>query len=175
MWQEYTEELHKEGLTDPDNHHGMVTHLEPDILECDVKHALGCITMNKVSRGDGIPAELFQILRDDAVKVLHLICQQIWKIQQWPQNWKRSVSLQSQRRVMPKIIQTTEKVYSLHMLNKVILKILQARLQLYVNQELPDIQVGFSKSRGTRDQIANIHWITGMIQGIPKRHLLLLH
>ena len=139
MWQEYTEELHKEGLTDPDNHHGMVTHLEPDILECDVKHALGCIIMNKVSRGDGIPAKLFQILRDDAVKVLHLICQQTWKIQQWPQNWKRSVSLQAQRRVMPKIIQTTEKVYSLHMLNKVILKILQARLQLYVNQELPDI------------------------------------
>ena len=90
-WQEYTEELYKKYLHDPDNHNGVITHLEPDILECKVKWALGSITTNKASGGDGIPAELFQILKDDAVKVWHSICQQIWKTQQWPQDWKRSV------------------------------------------------------------------------------------
>ena len=90
-WQEYTEELYKKDLHDPDNHDGVITHLEPDILECEVKWALRSITMNKASGGDGIPVELFQILKDDAVKVLHSICQQIWKTQQWPQEWKRSV------------------------------------------------------------------------------------
>ena len=90
-WQEYTEELHKKDIHDPDNHNGVITHLEPDILECEVKWALGSITMNKASGGDGIPVELFQILKDDAVKVLHSICQQIWKTQQWPQDWKSSV------------------------------------------------------------------------------------
>ena len=90
-WQEYTEELCKKDLHNPDNHNGVITNLEPDILECEVKWALGSITMNKASGGDGIPVELFQILNDDAVKLLHSICQQIWKIQQWPQNWKRSV------------------------------------------------------------------------------------
>ena len=91
MWQEYTEELYKKDLHDPDNHDGVFTHLEPDILECKVKWALESITMNKASGGDGIPVELFKILKDDAVKVLHSICQQIWKTQQWPQDWKRSV------------------------------------------------------------------------------------
>ena len=95
-WQEYTKELYKKNLHDPDNHDGMITYLEQDILECEVKWALGSITMNKASGGDGIPAELFQILKDDSVKVLHSICQQIWKTQQWPQDWKRSV-FQSQR------------------------------------------------------------------------------
>ena len=90
-WQEYTEELYKKGLHDPDNHDCVITHLEPDILEYEVKWALGCITTNKASGGDGIPVELFQILKDDVVKVLHLICQQIWNTQQWPQDWKRSV------------------------------------------------------------------------------------
>ena len=90
-WQEYTEELYKKDINDPDNHDGVITHLEPDILECEVKWALGSITMKKASRGDEIPVELFQILEDDAVKVLHSICQQIWKTQQWPQDWKRSV------------------------------------------------------------------------------------
>ena len=90
-WQEYTEELHKKDLNDLDNHHGVITHPEPYILECEVKRALGSITSNKASGGDGIPAELFQILKDDAVKMLHSICQQIWKTQQWPQDWKRSV------------------------------------------------------------------------------------
>ena len=90
-WQEYTEELYKTDLHNPDNHSGVITHLEPDILECEVKLALGSITMNTTRGGDGIPAELFQILKDDAVKVLHSICQQIWKTQQWPQDWKRSI------------------------------------------------------------------------------------
>ena len=90
-WQEHTEELYKKDLYDPDNHNGVITHLEPDILECEVKWTSGSITMNKASGGDGIPVELFQILKDDAVKVLHSICQQIWKTQQWPQDWKRSV------------------------------------------------------------------------------------
>ena len=88
-WHEYTEELYKKDLNDPDNHYGMITHLEPDILECEVKWALGSITTNKASGNDGIPVELFQILKDDVVKVLHSICQQIWKAQQWPQDWKK--------------------------------------------------------------------------------------
>ena len=90
-WQEHTEELYKKDLHDPDNHYGVITHLEPDILECEVKWALGSITMNRASGGDGIPVELFQILKEDAVKVLHSICQQICKTHQWPQDWKRSV------------------------------------------------------------------------------------
>ena len=96
-WQEYTEELYKKDLHDPDNHDGVITHLEPDILECEVKWALGSITTDKASGGDEIPAKPFQILKDDAVKVLHSACQQIWKIHQWSQDWKRSVSFQSQR------------------------------------------------------------------------------
>ena len=99
-WQGYTEELYKKDLHDPDNHNGVITHLEPDILECEVKWALGSITMNKASGGDRIPAELLQILKDDAVKVLHSICQEIWKTQQWPQDWKRSFFLQSQRKAV---------------------------------------------------------------------------
>ena len=115
--QEYTE-LYKKDLHDPDNHHGVITHLEPDILECEVMWALGSITMNKASGGDGIPVELFQILKDDAVKMLHSICQQIWKTQQWSQDWKRSVSFQSQRKAMPKNAQTTAQLHSSHMLVK---------------------------------------------------------
>ena len=116
-WQQYTEP-YKKDLHDGDNHNGMITHLEPDILECEVKWALGRITMNKANGGDGIPVELFQILKGDAVKVLHLICQQIWKIQQWPQDWKRSVFIQSQRKTMPKNAQTTAQLHSSHMLGK---------------------------------------------------------
>ena len=117
-WQEYTE-LYKKELHDPDNHDGMITHLEPDILECEVKWALESITTNKASGGDGIPVELFQILDDDAVKVLHSICQQIWKTQQWPQDWKRSVFILKQRKAMPKNVQTTVQLHSSHMLVKV--------------------------------------------------------
>ena len=115
-WQEYTEELYKKDLHDPDNHNGVITYLEPDILECEIKWALESITMNKASGGDGIPVELFQILKDDAVKVLHSICQQIWKTRQWPQDWKRSFSFQSQRKAMPKNAQTTTQLHSSHTL-----------------------------------------------------------
>ena len=116
-WQEYTE-LYKKGLNDSDNHDGVVTHLEPDILEWEVKWALGSITLNKVSGGDGISAELFQTLKDNAVKLMHSICQQIWKTQQWPQDWKRYIywiSFQSQR-AMPKNVQTSAQLHSFHML-----------------------------------------------------------
>ena len=115
---EYTEELYKKDLQDPDNHDGVITHLEPDILECEVKWALGSITTNKASGGDGNPVELFQILKDDAVKVPHSICQQIWKTQQWPQDWKSQFSFQSQRKAMPKNTQTTAQQHSSHMLLK---------------------------------------------------------
>ena len=112
-WQAYTEELYKKDVHDPDNHDGVITHLELDILECEVKWALGSISMNKVSGRDGIPVELFQILKDDAVNVLHSICQQIWKTQQWPQDWKRSLFIP-----IPKNAQTTTQLHSSHMLVK---------------------------------------------------------
>ena len=115
-WQEYREDLYKIDLHDPDNHDGVITHLEPDILECEVKWALGSITMFRARRGYGIAVELFQILEDDAVKVLYSLCQQIWKTQQWPQNWKRSVSFQSQRKAMPKNAQTTTQLHLSHTL-----------------------------------------------------------
>ena len=136
----------------------MITHLEPDILECEVKWALESITMNKASGSDGISVELFQILKDDAVKVLHSICQQIWKTQQWLRTGKGQFSFQSQRKAMPKNAQSTTQLHSSHT-SKVMLKILQARLQKYVNREPPDVQAGFRKGRGTTDQIANMCWI----------------
>ena len=113
-WQEYTVELYKKDLHDPDNHDGVNTHTEPEILECKVKWALGSIIVNKASGGDGIPAGLFQILKDDAMKVLHSICQQIWKTWQWPENWKRSVFIPLPRRTMPKNAQTTAQLHSFH-------------------------------------------------------------
>ena len=117
-WREYTEELYKKDIHDPDNHDGVITHWEPDILECKVKGALESIIMNKASGGDGIPVELFQILKDDAVKVLHSICQQIWKTQQWPQDGKGQFSFQSQRKAMPKNAQTTAQLHSSHTIAK---------------------------------------------------------
>ena len=117
-WQDYTEELYKKDLHDPDNHKGVITHLEPDILECEVKWPLGSITTNKPSGGDGIPVELFQILKDDAVKVLHLIHQQIWKTQQWPHDWKRSVFIPVPKKDNAKNAQTTAQLHSFHMLEK---------------------------------------------------------
>ena len=117
-WEEYTEELCKKDVHDPDNHDGVITHREPDILECEVKWALESITMNKTSGSDGIPVELFQILKDDAVKVLHSRCQQMWKTQQWPQDWKRSFSFQFQRKAMPQNAQTTTQLHSSHTLVK---------------------------------------------------------
>ena len=128
-WLEYTEELYKKDLHDPDNHDGVITHLEPDILENEVKWALGSITMNNASGGDGIPVELFQILKDDAVKVLHSICQQIWKTQQWPQDWKRSIFIPITKKVNAKEYSNYCTVALISHTSKVMLKILQARLQ----------------------------------------------
>uniref|UniRef100_A0A8B9WKC3 RNA-directed DNA polymerase n=1 Tax=Bos mutus grunniens TaxID=30521 RepID=A0A8B9WKC3_BOSMU len=154
-WQEYTEELYKKDLHAPINHDGVITHLELDILECEVKWALGSITMNKASGGDGIPAEIFQILKDNAVKVLHSICQQIWKTQQWPQDWKRSVFIPIPKKGNAKECSNYHTIAFISHASKVMFKILQARLQQYMNHELPDVQAGFRKGRGTRDQIAN--------------------
>ena len=128
-WQEYTEELNKKDLHDPDNHDDEITHLEPDILECEVKWALESITMNKASGGDGIPVELFQILKDDAVKVLHSICQQIWKTQQWPQDQKRSVFIPIPKKGNAKECSNYHTIALISHASKVMLKILQARLQ----------------------------------------------
>ena len=169
-WQEYTEELYKKELHDPDNHDGVITHLEPDILE--VKWALGSITTNKASGGDGIPVELFQILKDDAVKMLHSLCQQIWKTHQWPQDWKRSVRIPKEGNTKECSNYRTTALIS-HA-SKVMLKIPQARLQQYVNHEPPDIQAGFRKGRGTRDQVANICCIIKKAR-VPETHLLLFY
>ena len=137
----------------------MITHLEPDILEYEVKWGLGSITTNKTSGGDGILVELFQTLKDDAVKVLHLICQQIWKTQQWPQGGKRTVLIPIPKKGNAKECSNYHTITLISYTSKVMLKIPQARLQQYVNYELPDVQAGFRKGRGTRDQIATIHWI----------------
>ena len=157
--QEYIEDLYKKGLNNPDNNNGVVTNLEPDILECEVKWALETITTNKASGCDGIPVELFQILKYDAVKVLHSICQQIWKTHQWPQYWKRSVFIPIPKKGNPKECSNYRTIARISQASKVMLKILQARLQQYMNRELPDVQAGFRKVRGTRDQIASIGWI----------------
>ena len=150
-WQEYTEELYKKDLNNPDSHDGLITHLESDILEYEVKWALESITTNKTSGGDGIPVELFQILKDDAVKVLHSICQQIWKTQQWLQDWKRSVFIPIPKKGS---VNECSNYYTITLIahaSKVMLQIFQARLQQYVNRELPDVQTGFRKGiRGTR-------------------------
>ena len=150
MWQEYTEELYKKDLNDPDNQDGVITHLEPDILECKVKWALGSITKNRASEGNRILAELFQVLKDDVVKVLHSICQQIWKTQQWPQDWKRSVFIPIPKKGNVKECSNYRTIALISHTCKVMLKILQARLQP-LNQELPNVQAGFRKGRGTRD------------------------
>ena len=147
-WQEYTE-LYKKDLHDPDNHDGVMTHQEPGILECKVQWALGSITTNKASGGDEISVELFQILKDDNVKVLHSICQQIWKTQQWPQDWKRSVFIQISKKGNAKECSNYHTIALISHTSKVILKILQARLQQYMNHELLDVQVRFRKGRGT--------------------------
>ena len=143
-------------LHDPDNHDDVITYLESDILEYEVKWALESITTNKVSGGDGILVELFQILKDDAVKVLHSICQQIWKTQQWPQDWKSSVFIPIPKKDNAKECSNYHTIALISHVSKVMLKILHSRLQQYMHRELPDVQAGFKKGRGTRDQIANI-------------------
>ena len=135
--------MYKKNLHDPDNHNGVITHLEPDILECEEKGALGTTTTNKATGGDRIAVELFQILKDDAVKVLHSICQQIWETQQWPQDWKRSVSIPTSKKGNAIECSNYCTIALISHASKVMFKILQARLQQYTNCELPDVQVGF--------------------------------
>ena len=152
-WQE---ELYKKDLHDPDNHDFVITHLESDILECEVKGVLGSITTRKASGSNETPVELFQVLIGDAVKVLLSICQQIWKTQQWPQDWKRSVCIPIPKKGNAKECSIYCTIALISHVSKVMLKILQAKLQQYMNRELPDVQAGFIKGRGTRDQIPNI-------------------
>ena len=153
----------------------MITHLEPDILEYEVKWALESITTNKASGGDRIPVELLQNLQDDVVKVLHSICQQIWKTHQWPQDWKRSVFILIPKKGNAKECSNYRTIALISHASKVMLKILQARLQQYVNHELPDVQAGFRKGRGTRDQISNIRWVIEKSKTVPEKHLFLLY
>ena len=151
-WQEYTEELYKKDLHDPDNHDGVIAHLEPDILECEVKWALGSITTSKASGGDGIPVELFQILKDDAVKVLHSICQQIWKTQQWPQDWKKSVFIPIPKKRNAKESANYHTIALISHASKVMLKVLQARLQQYmtVNFLMFKLVLGKAEEQGIK-------------------------
>ena len=156
---------------------GGVAHLEPDMLACEVKWAFRSITMNKASGGggDGISDDLFQILKDDAVKVLYSICQQIWKTRQWPQDWKRSVFIPIPKKGNAKECSNYCTISLISHASKVMLKILQARLQQYVNQEIPGIHAGFRKGRGTRDQVCQHLLDHRENKGIPGKHLLLLH
>ena len=151
------------------------THLEPDILKCEVKWAIGSISMNKASGGDGIPVELFQILKDDAVKVLHSTCQQIWKTQQWPQDWKRSVFIPIPKKGNAKDCSNYCTIAFISHASKVMPKILQESFQQYVNCELPDVQAGFKKGRGTRDQFANIGLDHRKSKRVAEQHLFLFY
>ena len=151
--------MYKKDLHDPDNHDCVIIPLEPDILECEVKWALGNITMIKASAADGIPVELFQILKDDAVKVLHSICQHIWKTQERPQDCKRSIFIPIPKKGNAKECSNYHTIALISHTSKIMLKILQVRLQQYMNCGTPNVQAGFRKCRGTKDQIANIHWI----------------
>ena len=153
---------------------GVITHLRPDILGCQVKLALGSITMNKASGSDGIPVDLFQILKDNAIKVLHFICQEILKTQKWPQDWKRSAFIPIPKKGNAKECSNYCTIALISHASKVMLKILQARLQQYVNCELPDVQAGFRKGRGTRDQIVNIPRIIKKAR-VPEKYLLRLY
>ena len=167
--------MYKKDLHDSDNHDGVITNLEPDILEYEVKWALRSITINKANGGDGIPVELLQILKDNAVKVLHSICQQTWKTQQWPQDWKWSVFIPVPKKGNTKECSNYHTIAFISHASEAMLKILQARLQQYMNCELPDVQAGFRKGRGTRHQIANIHWIMKKSKRVPEKHLFLLY
>ena len=153
--QSNSEELYKKDHHDPENHDGVITHLEPDILECEVKWAIESITMNKASGGDGIPVELFQILKDDAVKVLSLLCQQTWKTQQWSQDWKRSVFIPIPKKGNAKECSNYHTTALISHTGKVMLKISKPGHQ-YVKRELQDVPAGFCKGRGTRFQMAHI-------------------
>ena len=161
-------------LHDPDNHDGVITHVEPDILECEVKWALGVITTNKASGGDGIPVELIKILKDDAVKVLYSICQQIGKTKQWPQDWKRSVFIPIPKKGNAKECSNYYTIAFISHARKVMLKILQVRLQQYVNRELADVQAAFRKGRGATSNCQHLldHRKS---KRVPEKHLFLLY
>ena len=148
---------------------------EPDILECEVNWALGSTAANEGSGGNGIPADLFKTLKNDAIKVLHSICKQIWKTQQWPQGWKMSILIPIPKKGSTKNVQTIGQLHSSPMLVRSCLKILHVMLQHYVNRELPDVQAVFRKSRGTREQIVNILWIIEKAREFQKKHLPLFH
>ena len=158
-------------LNDLDNHHDVVTHLEPDILEYEVRWALGSITTNKANGGDRIPAELFIILNDDSVKVLHSIYQQIWETQKWSQDWKRSVFIPIPEKGNAKECSNYCTIVLISYASKVMLKILHIRLQQYMNLELADVQAGLQSGREIRDQIANICWIMEKARQFQKKHI----
>ena len=158
-WKEYMEDLYKKDLNEPDYCNGVVSHPEPDSLQCEVKWALRRTAVNKVSGCNGIPVQLFRSLKDGAIKVLHSLCQQIWKTQQWPQDQKRSALTPTPKKGSTKECANHWTVALISHASKVMLKILHAGLQHYANQELLDVQAGFRKGKGTRDQIANICWI----------------
>ena len=172
-WQEYTEELYKKDLHDSDNHNHVITHLEPDILECKVKWTLGSITANKASGGDVIPVELFQILKDDAVKVLHSIWQQNWKTQQWSQDWKRAVFIPILKKGNAKECSNYCTIALISHASKVMLKILQARLQQYVNCELPDVQLDLEKAEEPEIKLPTFDGSSK--KQASSRHLFLLY
>ena len=151
-----SQKKYTKSFNDRDYHDGVITHIESDILECEIKWALGSITTNKASGGDGIPAELFKILKDDAVKVLHSMCQQIWKIQQWPQDWKMFVFTSIPKKGNAKEFSNYCTIAFISHASKVMLKILHVRFEQCMNCELPDIEAGFRKGRETRDHIVNI-------------------
>ena len=175
-WQEYTEELYKKDLQDPDNHNGVITHphLEPDILECEVKWALESITMNKTSGGDGIPVELFQILKDDAVKMLYSICQQIWKIQQWPQDWKRAVFILISKKGNAKECSDYFTIALISHASKEMLKILQARLQQYMNENFQKFKLVLEKAEEPEIKLPTSAG-SSKKQEISVKHLFLLY
>ena len=152
------EKLYKKDLKEPGNYNGVVSPPESDILGED-KWTLGSTAVHKASGCDGIPVDLFKTLKDDALKVSHSVCQEIWKTQQWPQDWKRSVLIPIPKKGSAKECENHQTIALISHVSKVMLKILHAILQHYENQELPDVQVGFRKGRETRDQIANIRWI----------------
>ena len=160
--------MFKKDPDEPDDYNGVVSYPEPDILEGLVKWALGSTAINKASRCDRIPVELFKTLKDDTLKVLHSICQQIWKTPQWPHDWKRSILIPIPKKGSTKECANHQTTALISHASKVMLKILHARLQHYMNQELPAVQAEFRKGRGTRDQIANIHWIIVEVREFQK-------
>jgi len=179
MWQEYSEEIYKKDLHDPDNHNIVITHLEPDILECEVKWALGSIITNKASGGDGIPVELFQILKENAVKVLHSVCQHIWKTQQWPQDWKSSIFIPIPNKDNAKECSKYHIIVLISHASKLMLKILQARFQQYMNHELPGSWTMNFKLDLEKAEVPEIncqhpldHWKS---KRVPEKHLFLCY